>query len=53
LRMARLDLVGDVGNDLDGAAEVVAPALLLDHRAVDLARGDVVVPVMRAPVKRS
>ena len=30
-----LDLVGDVGDDLDGAAEEVAPPLLLDHRAVD------------------
>ena len=32
-----LDLVGDVGNDLDGAAQVVAAALLVDDRPVDLA----------------
>ena len=35
---AVLDLVGDVRNDLDGAAEVVAAALLADHRVVDRAR---------------
>ena len=39
-----LDLVSDVRDDLDGATEVVAAALLLDHGAVHLARGDVVVP---------
>ena len=38
-----LDLVGDVRNDLDGASEVVAAALLLDHREVDLAGGPVAV----------
>ncbi len=32
---AVLDLVGDVRDHLDGAPEEVAPALLLDHRAVD------------------
>jgi hypothetical protein len=37
-----LDLVGDVGNDLDGLAEVFAAALLLEHRLVDLAGGEVV-----------
>ncbi len=37
-----LDLVGDVGDDLHGLAEIVAPALLVDHRLVDLARGVVV-----------
>src|SRR5688572_19795096 len=37
-----LDLVGDVRNDLHRAAEVVAVALLLDHRLVDLAGGEVV-----------
>src|SRR6185436_16941507 len=37
-----LDLVGDVRNDLHRAAEVVAAALLLDHRLVDLAGGEVV-----------
>ena len=31
-----LDLVGDVGDHLDGVAEVVAAALLGDHRRVDL-----------------
>src|SRR5690606_32683068 len=36
-----LDLVGDVGDDLDGAPQVVAPALLLDDGPVDLAGGDV------------
>ncbi len=40
---AVLDLVGDVRNDLHGAAEVVAPALLLDDRLIDLARRPVVV----------
>src|ERR1051326_6606633 len=39
----RLDLVGDVRDHLDGAAEVVAAPLLLDHRLVDLAGGEVVV----------
>ena len=33
-----LDLVGDVGNHLDGRAEVVAAALAPDHRVVDRAR---------------
>jgi hypothetical protein len=37
-----LDFVGDVRNDLDGLAEVLATALLLDHRLVDLAGGEVV-----------
>ena len=36
-----LDLVRDVGNDLDGAAEVVAAALLGDDRLVDAAGRDV------------
>ena len=38
---AVLDLVRDVRDDLDGAAEVVAAALLADDRVVDRARGDV------------
>ena len=38
---AVLDLVGDVGDHLDGAAEVVAAALAPDHRVVDRARGGV------------
>jgi hypothetical protein len=37
-----LDLVGDVRNHLDGRAQIVAAALLLDDRLVDLAGGDVV-----------
>ncbi len=37
-----LDLVGDVRDDLHRAAEVVALPLLLDHRLVDLAGGEVV-----------
>ena len=36
-----LDLVGHVRDDLDGAAEEVPSALLLDHRAVDPSRGGV------------
>src|SRR6185437_4734298 len=39
----RLDLVGDVRDHLHRAAEVVAAALRLDHRLVDLAGGEVVV----------
>ena len=39
---ATLDLVGDVGDDLDRAAEEVAAALRGDDFTVDLARGDVV-----------
>ena len=39
----RLDLVGDVRDDLHRRAEVVAAALLLDHRLVDPAGGDVVL----------
>ncbi|MDT4841795.1 hypothetical protein FQZ97_756680 [compost metagenome] len=37
-----LDLVGDVRNDLDGLAEVVAAAFLLEHGLVDLAGREVV-----------
>jgi len=36
-----LDLVGDVRDDLDGAAEVVAAALAPDDRVVDAAGRDV------------
>src|SRR4051812_20053377 len=39
-----LDLVGDMRDDLHRAAEVVAAALFLDHRLVDLAGGEVVPP---------
>ena len=38
-----LDLVGDVGDDLDGLAEVVAAAFLGDDLLVDTAGGEVVV----------
>ena len=41
---AVLDLVGDVRNHLHGAAEIIAAALLLDHRHVDLAGRPVAVP---------
>src|SRR5690606_27303661 len=41
---AALDLVGDVRDDLHGAAEVVAAALLADHCLVDLAGTDGVAP---------
>ena len=37
----RLDLVGDVGDDLHGLAEVFAGALLVQHVPVDLAGGEV------------
>ena len=39
---ALLDLIGDVRDDLDGAAEIITPALLADHAVVDLAGGEVV-----------
>ena len=42
---ALLDLVGDVGDDLDRLAQVVAPPLLGDHRRVDAAGGGVGVLV--------
>ena len=37
-----LDGVGDMGNHLHRGAEIVAPALLGDHRGIDAARGDIV-----------
>ena len=37
------DLIGDVGDDLDGLAEIVAAALLGDDLLVDAAGGEVVV----------
>ena len=46
---ALLDLVGDVRDHLHGLAEVVAPALLRDHRGVDGA-GGVVGPAMQVGV---
>ena len=39
---AVLDLVGDVGDDLDGRAEEVPAPLFLDDVPVDLARRDIV-----------
>ena len=44
----RLDLVGDVRDDLHGVAEVLAAALLGDDRRVDLAGGDVGEPAQVA-----
>jgi hypothetical protein len=44
---APLDLVGDVGDDLDGLAQVVAPPLGRQHRAVDRAGGGVGRPGQR------
>ena len=44
-----LDLVGDVRDDLDGLAEVVAAPLLLQHVGVDPPRGDRVGPPRRHP----
>ena len=41
---AALDFVGDVGNDLDRAAEVVAAPLLADHLMVDFSGGKIIVP---------
>ena len=40
---ATLDLVGDVRDDLDGCAQVVAPALSAQHVFVDATSGEVVV----------
>src|SRR5690606_9426077 len=40
---ATLDLVGDVWNDLDGRAQIIAPALAAQHVFVDAAGGEVVV----------
>ena len=37
-----LDRVGDVRDDLDGGAEIVAAPLALDDALIDAARGDVV-----------
>ncbi len=44
-----LDLVGDVRNDLDGRAEIVAAAFLVDDVLVDAAGGDVVGLGRRTP----
>ena len=42
---AALDLVGDMRDDLDGAAQVIAAALFADHLGIDLPGGDVADPV--------
>src|SRR5579871_2407221 len=42
-----LDRIGDVGNDLDGGAEVIAAPLLEQYVLVDAAGGDVVHPGRR------
>ena len=44
-----LDRVGDVRDDLDGAAEIVAAPLLGDDVLIDAAGGDVVHAVRRPP----
>jgi len=41
---AVLDFAGDVGDDLDGLAEVAALALVVEHGLVNLAAGQVVQP---------
>ena len=48
----RLDLVGDVGHDLDGGAQVRTFALLGDHLVVDLASG-VVGILIRAALREA
>jgi hypothetical protein len=40
-----LDRIGDVGNDLDRAAEIIAPPLLGDDLLVDAPGCDVVLPI--------
>ena len=50
---ARLDLVGDVRNDLHGGAEVLAAPLLRDDRLVDAAGREVVLARHARVVKRS
>ncbi len=42
-----LDRVGDVGDDLDGGAEIIAAALLAQDFLIDAAGGDVVLPARR------
>ena len=39
-----LDLIGNVGNDLNRAAEEIASTLLADHVVVDLAGGEIRQP---------
>ena len=40
--MIILDFIGDMGDDLDGFAQVVAPPFLVDDGKVNLAGGQVV-----------
>ena len=48
------DFVGDVGDDLNGLAEVVALAFLVQNVPVDLAGGEVGVAGLRfSSIKRS
>ena len=42
LKNSSLYLISDMGNHLDGAAQIFAPALLGDHRVVDAARGVII-----------
>ena len=50
----RFDLVGDVRDDLNGRAEIVAAPLLFDDGVVDLAGRDVVARAVRfSSMKRS
>src|SRR5215467_1121987 len=44
-----LDGIGDMGNDLDGRAEIVSPTLPGQNLLVDAAGGDVVLPGGRPP----
>ena len=48
-----LDHVGDMRDDLHGAAQIAALALLLDHLGIDAARGDIIDLRADTPVKRS
>ena len=48
-----LDRVGDVRDDLDGGAEIVAAALLGDHVGIDLPVVTLSVCGAETPVKRS
>ena len=50
---AILDLIGDMGNDLNGPPKVIAAPLLLDHRHIDLAVVQLLFRVVWALVNRS
>ena len=45
---ARFDLIGDVGNDLDRAALIVAAAFLVDDREINFAGGVVAIAIERS-----